>query len=713
MDIFQPKVCKSIDPILEVKSQAKICVPQGGSEYTYRAYTTQSHNESSTQWNVPPPNPATIIDRRIILDMPLRITATITLGASAANNTLEGFSALPVTFRQFPISSIIKTLSITINGCTITCPVNDIIKPLMLFSGNRKEIHKRTSGTAAMRDWTQDYDMIPALGDKNPTNYYFNSGGNESYAHSRSSYIYSTDMVNNAAGNTVQDIQILGNFHEELFLDPLIFGGDLEEGFLGVQSLEINITWDTDKLRAVSGISNGVTMTSSTGNKAITAINAVGCQISGLGTEPKILFKYCSLPYGMSVPRSLQYPFMYYDRYFTSVTETVAYGYPGTQVQSPTVKLNAIPKYLFIWMQKKKNDGNSYMNPDSYCEIEKIEVNWNNRSSLLSSALPYQLWQISSKNGCILPWKEWSGHSLGPLTANHMNINANRNVLNHIHGLGSVVCLEMGTDISLMPGEFAGLIGQYNLNVRVNWKNISKSHAFAANPYAAAVAHANWELCLMAATPGVFTIYDNAASQRIGILPQSFAKASLENYSSAEGLIVGGKKKGFRKFLKTLSKIGKIAEPVAQALPIPGLAYGIDTATERIDNVLNQTKGKKNGLKKMAKKYAKQQMNNFMSQYAVPHPSEIPPSYNAPPMPQPSVSPLPQPNMQPSLYTGEGYGGIPTGGMNINFRKELNELKRVVNSVKNKGKRRVNKVAKKIVKETGGKRKRGRPKKKN
>ena len=33
---------------------------------------------------------------------------------------------------------------------------------------------------------------------------------------------------------------------EELFLSPLVFGGGQDQGFIGLQNIDINITWDAN-----------------------------------------------------------------------------------------------------------------------------------------------------------------------------------------------------------------------------------------------------------------------------------------------------------------------------------------------------------------------------------------------------------------------------------------------------------------------------------
>ena len=86
----------------------------------------------------------------------------------------------------------------------------------------------------------------------------------------------------------------------------------------------------------------------------------------------------------------------------------------------------------------------TFNDTDSYLGIEKISINWNNRSGLLASTTKNSLYSLSRKNGCYMSWNQWS--------AENMYLSSG-GITTRQNGCGSIVCLEFGTDIGLLDVE--------------------------------------------------------------------------------------------------------------------------------------------------------------------------------------------------------------------------------------------------------------------
>jgi hypothetical protein len=75
---------------------------------------------------------------------------------------------------------------------------------------------------------------------------------------------------------------------------------------------------------------------------------------------------------------------------------------------STTISLNQIPDKLIIFVRKQ---GQVWDDSDAYLPIDKITMNFNNCSGLLSSFSPYDLWRMSVENGSNQTWDEFRGYS--------------------------------------------------------------------------------------------------------------------------------------------------------------------------------------------------------------------------------------------------------------------------------------------------------------
>jgi hypothetical protein len=84
---------------------------------------------------------------------------------------------------------------------------------------------------------------------------------------------------------------------------------------------------------------------------------------------------------------------------------------------------------------------------DAFLAIERVDVTFENRSGLLGTATPEDLYQISVSNGCNLSWEQYNRHK------------------------GSVLALQFGKDIGLDDGLAPGVRGNYSIQVTVTFRN--------------------------------------------------------------------------------------------------------------------------------------------------------------------------------------------------------------------------------------------------
>ena len=196
--------------------------------------------------------------------------------------------------------------------------------------------------------------------------------------------------------------------------------------------------------------------------------------------------------------------------------------------------------------------------------IDRLTINWNNENALLSNASQEKLYDISRKNGINCSWSEFSGLN------SMFQVAPAQNVPDVIRGCGSVVCLEFGTDIGLREYECPGLIGTYNLQITASVRNLRSVDL--------SVGGAGATLYMVTVNPGIFTIYDNAANKRIGVVNRQEAFAAermpgYDYYDLERHLMSGGFKFKPKKWLRKAAVIAKKADPFIKGF-VPGPLKG-------------------------------------------------------------------------------------------------------------------------------------------
>ena len=502
------QVIKVSDPILDLNYNKYYACLKGGSQTTKRKYDFQSFSNSSSQLAFTTPSPYTFMSKKWLYKQPVTIVFSGDSGDPNRGLLQSGADA----FRSYPIMSILQVLDIKLNGQSSNLNISDIIKPLLMYHNNQRDLGEREmSMTPTYRDQSQSYSQLDGS-IRNPLNSYFDSNGRDSMG--RGAFPY-TVFTNTQFTATVQ-----ADLIEELLLSPLAFGNNREvEGFINLQDVELNFTWSTNLSRIWSHSS----ASSSTINSIAVTLN-----------RPTLEVTYVSPPLTMSIPRSIDYPYMELKRYVTSTSSSVAPG--GTnEVVSNNLQVGAIPRFVYIFL-RKKNQNLTFNDTDSFAKINSIQVDWDNQNALLSSATPEQLYQICEKNGIDINYMQFtSDNSFSYLG----------DTITQLNGIGSVICLEWATDIGLKDFECPGLRDTYNLQITVRYQNNHPTETI------------DFDLYLITIIPGIFRIYDRSADRIVGIINKQDVLNAIEvpgiDYESLEKRLLSGSSK----FTKALKKFGK------------------------------------------------------------------------------------------------------------------------------------------------------------
>lgn len=538
--MLKPNTSLIVDPLIDISDKVTIPVIKGGHNITRREYFATNFSNSSCHFSVPPPSPNTFLSRRILLKIPVKLefTGSIPNDDFSTGILTENYDA----FRQLPLASLMKTLTVKINGCVISLPVNDVIKPMLMYHKNNKHLNARScSMSPFMRDQFQDYNnrqksicgynefldgifgngifKSPCL--KNPLGTMTYSNLNT--GNPRGAFQYDV-FTQSRIGLKVAEIET--KLVEELFISPLVFGGGCEDGFVNIKNLDIDIQWDTnlDKIW-----SHAPSATQGENLAEFKRFLSLTVTLGDTNDKPSVLFEYVTPRYHTPIPKSIQYNYNEIQRYITPIPGNFVFNSEFVTERSNNVQFQVIPRHIYICVRRSPygldDREKRVTQPDSYGSIEKLEINWNNNATLFTNASQEQLYDMSRKNGCDLSYQEWSARDLylyyGADFADGEDLNAKT-----VNGIGSVICLEMGVDIPLKPGESPGTRGVFNFQCTVSgrWKSHNRNYAGTANAFPLPI-----EILFITSTPGVFMIQGDKAIKQVGVIDASDVSRAQRN----------------------------------------------------------------------------------------------------------------------------------------------------------------------------------------
>lgn len=515
---------KVVDPVLDFSEKQFYAVLVGGKRTTWKPIISTSYSNGSAIFSAPPPSPSIAVSRNIKFFQPVTIQFS---GNAPDGQTLlqSGFDA----FRAFPLSTNISTLQLDLNNTSFTINMSDTIQALLRYHNPDNLKNGSMSLTPSTLDKSQQFsDLQGSI--LNPLNSVVDTIAGS--LDPRGAFPY-TNLVNNVSEGieTTTTATVSANLVEDIFLSPLLFGtNEKENGFIGLQTMQLTVNWLPDLSRMWCHDNSGGTL--------LTDITIT------LG-QPILLMEYKTPSQLQPIPSFRQYPYYEVQRYPTDSGETFVTGETKI-VSSSNIQLNSIPRIMYIYARKRNQDL-TYTDTDTYFSIEQISINWANNSGLLSNARKYDLFEMSQKNGCCMNWREWSGEDSYFLSGSTEE---------KINGPGSVLAVEFGTDLALNSDEAAGVNGTYQLQIEIQITNRSAESVIPS-------------LYIVVVNEGVFTLQNNSAYSQIGVISRSDVlkaqKTRGVSYDSLKYMSGAGNSwfKNFaRKLKNTIRTISKHSVPV-------------------------------------------------------------------------------------------------------------------------------------------------------
>ena len=527
------------DPVTALAGKKSYAMFKGGREATWTPNISTSFSNSQVQFSAPPPNPQIIVDRKIKFCLPIRYEFTGDTGN--VNIPLLNLGVFDAP-RAFPAASVTQTLSITINNTNAALNVNDIIPGLLWYNTDQQEEDYCYSTSPCFQDQSQEY--IELIGSpRNPLGAYDNTG----IPHQNKRGEYPLQVLENTSTRAV----IQAFYVENLFLSPLLFGEGNEAGLYGVQTMNFTFTMG-DLMRSWSHC-EGPIFTGT--NASIVGVSSYFPQEN----QPMLLFHYITPNLLASIPTTNVYSYYELQRYPTEIG--VVASHSNFSIQSNNIQLNSIPRRFYIYA-RESNATRNYLSTDTFSGIRSISVNWDNRNGLLSSATQRDLYDLSVTAGLKMTWEQFVGYAgtsynpiipavIPPAVPGWPNL---------VSTVGSVICVEMGSTIGLVDNEAPGLLGTYQLQVRVDGYN--------SGPNAKSLT-----LYIVVVSEGVFSIGNNSASTQVGVISkteilqaESFPEG---DYTERKNLYGGNFWTNLKNFASNIrSGISKVAPYIKKAVEV-------------------------------------------------------------------------------------------------------------------------------------------------
>lgn len=461
------------------KNQNSVVIVKPAADVAYYPNQSTTINSSVVQWtNINSPSPNSILDKRVLLKIPISILITST---NVPNN---GYILKHGQWGVRNFGNIVQSMSVEINGFRMNIELNKIYPAMSVFYN------------AFENDGT--YGSLNNPGSDSFGNYNLQNLDNGMYANrstlgtifdapigaaagrGQSSQLYVKSNVKKVDGTREASAEIEGYVYTYLVLPPFLFNTmKNDSGIRLIETLGITLnlahTNTLFKWARPSVDYENVTL-------------GVDVKVGGAASSKPATALICYLTPRINtpIPTSVNYPYYSITTYessdFTIKENTPAniaalepagsteHGFQTTELYSSTIQLSSVPDKVYVYATYensiKDNPSYQFEVTDSFFPITRLQVNFNNRNALLAGATPEQLYLMSVKNGLRMTFDDFSGFVQGEVTGSASTADDPRAQI--FYPLkGSVVCFTLddigGSDF--IPGQLGKFTMQVNATI--------------------------------------------------------------------------------------------------------------------------------------------------------------------------------------------------------------------------------------------------------
>lgn len=514
MSLSQPplKTVRFLDSRINVEFERKYGMIIGGSQVTFKQYTTTSYDEGSFNFSCPPPSLNTFTDRVVLLKAFVDIQFTGT-NSGSGNLLQSGYDA----FRMNALAKVINNLEVTINNSPSTIQLQDVISAFERAHAYPKELEYIFSVVPSAPDASQQYsDLQGSM--RNPLNW----NGDAVHGYTPRGAYPMTVLSNTSTTAHIQSAVLT-----PIYTSPFLWNTE-GPGLYNIETLDFSINFSNLPYMWSHDDSGGVVLT----NVAVSFYRS-----------PIMLFTYIKPKDDMKVPRAhLVYPYYRVIRLATGPTPLTAG--ESTEVTSQVINISTIPRRIYIYARQQTSDL-TYNSTDTFAGISSLQLQFGNYDNVLANASPEQLWQMSVRHGLSMSYQEWSGLPM-PYLSGSQNLSYGN--------VGSIVIVEPGIDFGLSSLEIAGLNEKLTIQAYATIFNPNTTSSF--NP----ANTINYSFYVVTVTDGILSIPGPGQSlTQIGVVNErdivNMDSSPIVEYSTMDGFeggdFMGGRRgEKIKKFFK-------------------------------------------------------------------------------------------------------------------------------------------------------------------
>lgn len=538
----------------------------GPQDTGYVRFTPNGGNGTpSNQLNftLNPPSTRVFVNRRVVIEA----TFEVTLTAIPANNflvnyagtgaTATGFNppvggAPPVAVtvggdaaqstngpRAYPLANATRSLQVSLNNDQLSQNLGQYWRATTRYANGLAQSEIDQGTTATMLDLAQSYASTTG----NPLSPFTVRGSNPLQT-SRSSLVGIVITRNEPYVDAVTPVTAVVRFtvREPLYLSPFLFArGDQDTGLIGVQTMNLQLQLGgrggNDLAAAVYSCDEDTFLLAPAGNN-------YNLFVTAKTVESFVYMNFLTPDALQIIPDINNYPYYEPTLYTTTNTQQIVAGSSARYtIEMNNVQLNSIPQRLLIFIDEPDAQA-QVTKSDVYCAIDKINISFDNRDSLLAAAEPVDLYNIAAKNNTNLTFTEFT------------------------RDCGSVLCLNFGEDIPLRANQAVGLRGSYNLRMQVTFRNVkSTTGAAPFYPTTDLPLPGGVSLNVVVFGVGVMTIAQQNVVRTVGILTnEDVLRSKMQPavpYMPSGDLYGGGFFDDFAKgFMSVIRPVANIASKV-------------------------------------------------------------------------------------------------------------------------------------------------------
>ena len=517
--------------IEDITSELTLPVICGANSNTFQTFNAQaSGGTNQIQFNVQVPSLSTIVSRHFLCQSTFRITLNIaggvTAGYWAANEVLYDYG-VSNSLGVFPLNALVTTMMSNLNNATVSVNSREVLAGLLKLC-NYEDLARYNSMTPSLVDsFYQKY--VDGLGSNNNTLANYSVGSYAKEFQPRGAYpvslleidgtpINGLKVVASDAGTApFASFMIEFNVTEPLmFLSPFISGNSNNQaGFLGLNNLTLTLNLGTAD-RAISNSSyadlNGQQgkITKTISSVSLDSYSDAKLMLNFL-TPPPMLYDKIESKNIVNYNQYTSYNYSINSPFNAGTNMTYSFN---------NVQLNQVPNKILIFARPQNMD--SYTSNFFYV-IKSLSINFSNKSGLLSSASPIQLYDMSVRNGLQMSYYEYSGSGVSNNSAGLSGV---------VPTIGSIAVIDPAIDLSI-DAQLSNMSGgQFNMQFNVELQNQTADSE-------------NITLYLVTVNSGIFITENGSSSFVTGMLNQEMvldtkSKTPITDKETYEKRIVGG-----------------------------------------------------------------------------------------------------------------------------------------------------------------------------